>query len=462
MSDAAPHDGIVIDREVACGYRRPAALQTTFARAAAQLCEVDGWTNPRSGRPELVADLALEGGGVKGIALVGGVLALDEAGYSFRGVAGTSAGAIVACLVAALSASGDQPMTRLLDYLRSMDFSKFMAWGGDPDFLERRGGRMGRMAKGAAALSRRMGLYPGHYLQEFLEPKLEELGATTFGALLLTRSEDPDLSIGEGHNYRLVVHVSDITRGQLVRLPWDYPAYGYDDRDAQSVVSAVRASMSIPFFFEPVTFTARPAEVTLPAPGGGLVSRRYQGGTVTWVDGGLLRNFPINAFERVDGRPPRWPTIGIKLSSLRTDFPETAACESSVGVGMHCLRTMMNEWDSYRVDASTAGRTVFVDNAGLKATDFDLDPARQDTLFLNGVAAATRFVIEMAAAKGVPRTPAQSRALRLGSQAARVGDSGAVPGAPPGAAPGTPAGAPEGAVSPGADRVDPVGPVGPA
>ena len=435
MSDAASHDGIVIDREVACGYRRPAALQASFAGAAARLLEVDGWADPRSGRRELVADLALEGGGVKGIALVGAVLALEEAGYSFRGVAGTSAGAIVACLVAALSASGDQPMTRLLDYLRSMDFSRFMGSGGDPDLLDRRGGKVGRVAKGAAALSRRMGLYPGHYLQEFLEPKLEELGTTTFGALLLTPEDDPDLSISEGHNYRLVVHVSDITRGQLVRLPWDYPAYGYDDRDAQSVVSAVRASMSIPFFFEPVTFTARPAQVTLPAPGGGLVSRRYQGGTVTWVDGGLLRNFPINAFERVDGRPPRWPTIGVKLSSLRTDFPETAACENSVGIGMHCLRTMMNEWDSYRVDASTAGRTVFVDNAGLKATDFDLGPDQQDALFLNGVAAATRFVIEMAAAEGIPRTAAQSRALRFGLPGVGSPGSGPAGSRSPGSGP---------------------------
>ena len=26
---------------------------------------------------------------------------------------------------------------------------------------------------------------------------------------------------------------------------------------------------------------------------------------------------------------------------------------------------MMNEWDAYSVDAATAGRTIFVDNAGV-------------------------------------------------------------------------------------------------
>ena len=57
-------------------------------------------TFPASGR----ADLVLEGGGVKGIALAGAVLALAERGYSFPRVAGTSAGAIVASLVAACQA----------------------------------------------------------------------------------------------------------------------------------------------------------------------------------------------------------------------------------------------------------------------------------------------------------------------------------------------------------------------
>ena len=69
----------------------------------------DGWSG--GGAPELVADLALEGGGVKGIGIVGAVSALAEAGYRFQRVAGTSAGAIAAALVAAISKKGD-PMTR--------------------------------------------------------------------------------------------------------------------------------------------------------------------------------------------------------------------------------------------------------------------------------------------------------------------------------------------------------------
>ena len=48
----------------------------------------------------MFADLVLEVGGIKGIALVGGIIVLQERGYEFRRVAGTSAGAIVGSLVA--------------------------------------------------------------------------------------------------------------------------------------------------------------------------------------------------------------------------------------------------------------------------------------------------------------------------------------------------------------------------
>jgi NTE family protein len=247
---------------------------------------------------------------------------------------------------------------------------------------------------------------------------------TTFGDLRLTRDDDPGMSMPPGHQYRLVVHTSDITRGELARLPWDYPLYGRTP-DEEDVVGAVRASMSIPFFFEPVEFEALPTSVPLPRPGGGVVEQRFEGGQVTWVDGGMLRNFPITAFDRDDGQPARWPTIGIKLSSLQTYFPATTACGDTGAVATHCLRTMMNEWDAYGVDEATAARTIFVHNGGLTATQFDLTRQQQDELFLNGVRAATTFVIEMAAAGGVPRTAEDAKQrLRRRGAAMPAGPSG--------------------------------------
>ena len=90
-----------------------------------------------------MADLALEGGGVKGIAIVGAVSVLAEAGYRFARVAGTSAGAIAATLIAAITTAG-KPMSSLKGYLDSLSFMKFMPEGKLHLFLDHHLGKAGR------------------------------------------------------------------------------------------------------------------------------------------------------------------------------------------------------------------------------------------------------------------------------------------------------------------------------
>ncbi len=387
-----------------CGYKRDQKLQRQFLDAAEHLREVDGWPNPaNANRRELRADLVLEGGGVKGLGLVGAILVLDEAGYSFRGVAGTSAGAIAATLVAGLTRT-QRTMTDLLGFIRSLDFTQFMPESKLHKFLDHVGGHVVEAASDASILLRHEGVYSGNYLENWLRPILhDQLGVKTFNDLRLSTETDPELSVAPGHDFSLVVHTSDITRGQLVRLPWDFPYYGKDP-GVQDPVDTVRASMSIPFFFEPVHHVSQEAIVEIAAPSGGTITLRYEAGSQTWVDGGLLANFPIHAFDRTDGKPSRWPTIGIRLSQLQTDFPATEACTSTLEVALRTLKTMSNEWDSYAVTESTAAKTIFVDNAGLTATDFGLTKGQQDTLFLNGVRSATAFIIAKAQAGGVPRS----------------------------------------------------------
>ena len=136
--------GIAVDPTDQRGYHRPDALEQAFTSAAESLRQNDGWPNPAKGDVrELVADLALEGGGVKGIAIVGAVLVLSEAGYRFRGVAGTSAGAIAASLIASITQSG-KPMGTLKELMDSMEFSKFMPEGKIHSFLDHVGERWDR------------------------------------------------------------------------------------------------------------------------------------------------------------------------------------------------------------------------------------------------------------------------------------------------------------------------------
>ena len=71
---------------------------------------------------DCTADLVLEGGGVKGIGLVGALSVFEEAGYGFSKVAGTSAGSIVGALVAAkMSAAEMHDVMDGLPYIRFKD-----------------------------------------------------------------------------------------------------------------------------------------------------------------------------------------------------------------------------------------------------------------------------------------------------------------------------------------------------
>ena len=122
---------------------------------------------------------------------------------------------------------------------------------------------------------------------------------------------------------------------------------------------------------------------------------------MTWVDGGMLRNFPINAFERRTA--PAALAHHRRQTVLAADPVPGHQGGGSACRGAGCLHTMMNEWDVYSVDAATAGRTIFVDNAGISTTEFGLTAAQRDELFLNGVTAATDFLIEMGPGAGSPQ-----------------------------------------------------------
>lgn len=313
--------------------------------------------------PERVkkVDLVLEGGGVKNIALLGAVTVLAEAGYTFPRIAGTSGGAIIAAGVAAYQKAG-RDLGDLLDVSLRVDNRRFLVWP--------RPGRVMGPVSGIVDLLRGGGLHPGDYLYEFLGAALAEAGVGTFGDLRI--DDDPGSSLAEHQRYSLVVHVADLTHQVLVRLPWDYSLYGRV-ADEQPIADAVRASMSIPFFFRPVRVET-------------------DHGAATWVDGGLLVNYPITVFDRTDGKPARWPTWGVKVSTSPPHGRDQPV-RTAFGLGVRCLATITGDWYRWSFGADTAGRrTIQVDTSGVPATQFDVDNAARLRLFENGRAAATAFL----------------------------------------------------------------------
>ncbi|WP_118915312.1 patatin-like phospholipase family protein [Mycobacterium shigaense] len=293
-------------------------------------------------------DLVCEGGGVRGIGLVGAVDALAAAGYQFPRVAGTSAGAIVAALAAALQKSG-APLARLAEIMRSIDYRKIL----DRNLV----GRL-PLVGGGLSLLLSDGVYRGAYLEQLLEDRLAEFGVHTFA----------DLRTGEESDqfaWSLVVTASDLSRRQLVRIPWDLQSYGIDP-DTFSVARAVHASAAIPYVFEPVRV-----------------------GGATWVDGGLLSDFPVDLFDRPG---PRWPTFGIRLSA-RPGIPPTHPVHGPVSLGIAAIESLVSNQDNaYIDDPCTVRRTIFVPADEVSPIDFDITEEQREALYQRGLQAGQDFL----------------------------------------------------------------------
>jgi NTE family protein len=315
--------------------------------------------------PKLSCDLVLEGGGVKGLGLVGAITTLEQHKYTFHRVAGTSAGAVVGALTAA---GMDAPI--MLQTMQTLDYAKFQ----DKNFLD----HFGPPGEIASLLIHK-GIFKGDYIHSWLGQELARLGVKTFRDLRLTNDWAKDLPPNE--RYKLVVIVSDVSRGELIRLPWDYHRYGLDPDD-QLVADAVRASMSIPFFFYP---------------------KKLKNSTL--VDGGYLSDFPVAIFD--GPHQPKWPTIGVKLSA-RPDLNKSIhPVHNTVQLATALFSTMQAAHDAEHLeDPAVIRRTIFVDSGTIKPTDFNLTKAQQHHLYDSGQTAATKFLADFRSADYKQTPPA--------------------------------------------------------
>jgi NTE family protein len=224
------------------------------------------------------------------------------------------------------------------------------------------------------------GVHAGDYIRDWLATELDKLGVATFGDLR-RRDADDDENLPADQRYGLVVTATDVTHGRLLRLPWDYHRFNLDP-DEQPVADAVRMSLSIPFFFEPCTLTdARTGERS------------------TIVDGGVLSNFAVEIFDRTDGRPARWSTIGVRLfPDLPAGLDDVVPAVVSPFVPpLHLLRqvvaTALVGRDQTQLDRpGVRERTIGVDTSGAGITEFGLDEAGQQLMRDRGRDAVEAFL----------------------------------------------------------------------
>ncbi len=302
---------------------------------------------------------------MRGFALVGAVDVLAEADYDVVRVAGTSAGAVVAALVAGLTRAGE-PLTRLAEVAATLDPARVRERGR----LGRALGPLGVLAD-AASLLADGGVADGRYLRDWLTGVLGDLGVVTFADLRLEGADAQ--GVPPQRRWALLVTATDVSRRRAVRLPEDYPRYGLDP-DAQRVVDAVAASAALPLVIDPV-------RLRLPT-----------GETVTLLDGGLLSNYPITVFDRRDGGRPRWPTIGVRLVGS-DDAERTRTVRGALSVAAATLATLLEAPDASLVeDPCVLDRTISVPTGDIGVADFDLTDRDRADLRASGRAAAVAFL----------------------------------------------------------------------
>src|SRR6186713_504113 len=143
-------------------------------------------------------DLVFEGGGVKGIGLGGAYAALEDQGWRPNNVAGTSAGAITAALVAAGYGAAE-----LKDIVFRMPYPKFKDVGGIsriPFF------------GGPLNVLKDLGIYEGKFFHEWIDALLKAKGVTKFGDLVNEDISDPK------YRHKLRVIASDVTHRRMLIL----------------------------------------------------------------------------------------------------------------------------------------------------------------------------------------------------------------------------------------------------
>lgn len=302
-------------------------------------------------------NLVFEGGGVKGLAYAGAVDVLDQAGISsqIERVGGASAGAITATLVS-LGYTGAEVTQTFMN----MDFTKFEDGG----------------LLGPERLLKEYGWYKGDYFLNFIEEQIERKtgnARSTFAEVRRPEFKD------------LYVVGTELTQQLSV-------VFSHESSPDMAIADAVRISMSIPLFF----------------------AARKVGDNV-FCDGGVLNNYPITLFDEqrylsnqsgdpdeevdTDEDITNQETLGFHLDNL--SHPPVYAIKNLFHFVGDVYEAIINiQRDLLMSNPDDVKRSVFIDNLGIKTTDFKLTDAQKLALIKSGKDATEKYLSSNGSTEG--------------------------------------------------------------
>ena len=315
---------------------------------------------------DLHADLVFEGGGVKGIGLAGALATLEEREYGPQNIAGTSAGAITAALLAAGYSASE-----LREIIISLDYRQFQdrAWEDKVPLIER-----------SLSMLLDLGFYEGDRFLAWIRERLEAKGIRTFADLVQEEfADDPR------YRSRLQVIASDVTTHELLVLPRDATKLGIEPDDARCGARGADEHE------HPGLLRARPLPEPEDRPDARDRRRRHalelsRSGSSTAPT--TRRRSGRRSASSSSSRSRRSP-IGARLPKPRMTGKGPGAVIDYV---KSLAQTMMEAHDRLYVEQSNYARTIPIPTLGVGTTEFDLSKERALALYDSGRWAAEKFL----------------------------------------------------------------------
>lgn len=310
-------------------------------------------------------NLVFSGGGVLGIAYLGTLDYLYKINLipQITRVAGTSAGAITACLTSFnLSFNQLKEISNSLDYASVpgkddiSDDSRFPSRLFPKAIKAQLDGLFGNVDC-VYRLITQFGWYSSSYFYEWLKEQI----ANQFNATLkqppytFADFKNTDIHKNKVPFKDLYIVGTDTSRGSSI-------IFSFESTPHMEVAEAIRISMSVPLLFEAIKSTPFPTPL-VDTPG-------------VYVDGGLLYNYPINIFDNIS--PPK-ETLGAyfkkdlpptPINNLLDFISSTISCATS-------LQTIL-----FHEHKANINRSIPIFTSDIEPMDFSVTPGDPTYVFL--------------------------------------------------------------------------------
>lgn len=312
-----------------------------------------------------VRNIVFEGAGIKGLAYSGVISELSDKGLlsQVKRVGGTSAGAVTAMLLSVGYSPEEIKEVIMETPFKKFNQGRFLFFGG----LNR--------------LRTFYGWYHGEKMEKWLKKLLE------------AKTGDPDISFEElklkGYK-ELYVTGTSLNNQRLI-------VFSHENYPRMKVRDAVRISMSIPLYFEPVFMDSA----------GKIVRHPKETDTLNiMVDGGLVANFPLRIFDSTKyfmASIPNESAINPETLGFRIDNEEQIISDRGDrklvpvairGFNQYLIafyRIVMENLNRQSLGDKDWERSVSISDGGISSRIRTLSPEQVDKLFNNGVNAVRSY-----------------------------------------------------------------------